>query len=177
MICFDTNTINRATSQYTGFDFNSMVKFNGNFVGASSSGLSVIGGTADNGVAIYARMASGLIDFGINNKKRWRFVCFGVETTGDLIIKISADEKLAKQYDIIGKPNGTQQRVKIPVSRENYGRYWSWEISGSCDFSVDSIEVLPIILNSGHSTSQMGIHSIFLSSLSGIQGSFTCSIL
>lgn len=152
MIFLDINTKNNATTQYTGLNYNSMCKFNGRYLAASSSGLHLIGGLTDNGIAISASFKSGLIDFGMDNPKRFRFVYFGLETTGDLILKVYSNETLVKTVAVTGDPTGLQQRIKVSIPRNNQkGRYLSWSIENvdGADFSLDSVKGNVTVLSQG----------------------------
>ncbi len=154
MIFLDTNTKNNATTQYAGLNYNSMCKFAGMYLAASSAGLHLIGGTSDNGEVINASMKSGEIDLGIDNPKRFRFVYFGLETTGNLTLKVYVDEVLAKTIAVTGRPTGRQQRIRVSVGRKNAkGRYLSWKLENvdGSDFSLDSVKGNVTILSQGRS--------------------------
>ena len=154
MIFLDINTKNRATGQFSGLNYNSMCKFAGKYIAASTEGLHLIGGADDNGVAISASIKTGEVDLDLDNPKRFRFVYFGLETTGDLILYVYVDEVLVKTVNVIGNATGKQQRIKVPIPRKNAsGRYLSWElqnVNGS-DFSIDSVKGNITILSQGKS--------------------------
>jgi hypothetical protein len=152
MIVLDINTKNRATTQYQNFCFTSMVRFGERFLGASDDGLFELAGSDDNSVEISAGFKLPTSDFGIENLKRLRFMYFGLEATGDLEIEIVADEGTTRTYDIALKRSGRQQRVRIPIGRDINGRYFSFEIrnKSGCDFSLDSIKLLPVVRSHGH---------------------------
>lgn len=141
----DTNLKNRATGQYINFDANSICKFNQTYWAASSEGLYKLVGadTAEDAYFVTATM-----DFGINNAKRLRYVYLSLEATDDLVLTINTEKVSAINIDV--KIPGTgQQDVRIPISRALYGRFWTFRLGGVCDFSVDEIKVLPIILSLG----------------------------
>ncbi len=152
MIVLDTNTKLRATTQYQNFCFPSMVRFGEKYLGASGDGLFELGGDDDDGVDIDAGFKLVDTDFGIENYKKLRVMYFGLEATGNLTITIVADENATRTYDIPKKESGLQQRVRVPVGRDIYGRYLSFEVNNKkgCDFSVDSITALPVVRNHGH---------------------------
>ncbi len=150
MFSLDINTKNRATTQYTNWPFNSMVRFGGKYLGASNSGLFEIGGSSDNQKPIAAYFEPVRTDFGISNPKRLRFMYFGFESDGDLEVEITVDEQVVRTYTITARKTG-QQRVRLVIGRDGQGRYWSFRVKNTsgCDFSIDSVQVLPIVRTQG----------------------------
>ncbi len=150
MSTLNINLKNRATSQYVNYDFNSMVKFGGKVLGANSSGLFDLSGDNDNGVAISAYFTPIMTDFGIGNPKRMRYIYLGYESSGNLELDLQADEQNARSYEVESNKTG-QQRKRVSIGRDGYGRYWSFTIRNlsGADFSVDSIEVMPVVRNRG----------------------------
>ena len=142
----DTNLKNRASGQYQAFDINSICKFNGGYWAVGSSGLYTVNAvdSTNTGYFITATM-----DFGINNDKRLRYVYLSLESTGNLTLEINTEKVSAQTYTVTLSGTG-QQDVRIPISRSLYGRFWTFKLSGTCDFSVDEIKVLPIIRGYAH---------------------------
>lgn len=139
----DTNLKNKATGQYLDFDANSMVKFNHAYWVAGEEGLYKLDliDTTHEAYFITAKM-----DFGINNDKRLRYVYLSLESTENLKLTINTEKVAAISYDIVVASEG-QNDIRIPINRSLYGRFWTFKISGNCDFSVDEIKILPIIRN------------------------------
>jgi len=150
MITLNTNLKNRATTQYTNFNFNSMVRFAGKTLGASSSGLFDLTGDDDNGVNIDAYFAPILTDFGISNPKRLRYVYLGFEASGDLTLSVTFDEKTPRSYTVNSTKTG-QQRKRVSIGRDGQGRYLGVKFSNlnGCDFSIDSADVLLVVRSNG----------------------------
>ena len=150
MITLDFNAKVKGTTQYRNFNFNSMTMFNGRPMGASSSGLFFLDGATDNGTAIESIIEFKKSDLGIHNNKRLRFIVFGIEADGDLEITLTVDNKEARTYTVPVDTPG-QQRVRIPVGRDGYGRYWSFKIKNTngVDFSLDDIKARVVPLSSG----------------------------
>ena len=142
----DTNLKNRGTGQYLNFDVNSICKFNQDYWAAGSDGLYKLVG-ADTTKEAY--FVTATMDFGINNDKRLRYVYLSMESTGNLSLIINTEKVSAKTYAVNISGSG-QQDIRIPISRELYGRFWTFKISGTCDFSIDEIKVLPIVRNFSH---------------------------
>lgn len=139
----DTHLKNRASAQYLNFDANSMCKFNGQYWAAGASGLYTLDSVDSTNEAYFI---TATMDFGINNDKRLRYVYLSLEAAEDLVLAINTEKVSAKNYTVSISGTG-QQDVRIPITRELYGRFWTFKISGICDFSIDEIKVLPIIRN------------------------------
>ena len=144
------NMANRAAAQNT-LQFNSMCRFGDVHLGASGSGLFALDGYADDGVGIRALIKSGLLNLGMENKKRFRFFYFGVEASGPLTLTVHGDGVLAGQYTVAGLQPGLQV-VRVPISREVNAWYWQWTVENSAGsfFVLHSVKALPVILHPGH---------------------------
>ena len=142
----DTNLKNRATGQYLNFDVNSICKFNQAYWAAGSDGFYKL---VEADTTKEAYFVTATMDFGINNDKRLRYVYLSIESTGNLSLIINTEKVSAKTYSVNISGYG-QQDIRIPISRELYGRFWTFKISGTCDFSIDEIKVLPIVRNFSH---------------------------
>lgn len=139
----DTNLKNRASAQYIDFDANSMCKFNSKYWTAGDSGFYVLDAVDVTNTAYFITAS---MDFGINNDKRLRYVYLSLEATDDLVLTINTEKISAISYPVTISGTG-QQDVRIPIARTLYGRFWTFKISGTCDFSIDEIKVLPIVRN------------------------------
>jgi hypothetical protein len=138
-------------SQYKNYNFNSMVKFNGTYLGANNHGLFQLTGNFDNTDIITAEFAPVLTDFGIHNSKRLYAIYFGVETADNLYVAIYADEVLVKSYTLYATKT-TSHRIRQRIGHDAKGRYWSFIISNPKGnfFAVDSIDVLPQVRHASH---------------------------
>lgn len=142
---------NLALSQYVVFNFNSMCKLGDVYLGINEYGIFVIdSGDTDYESAIESFVELPLTDFGIAHQKRLRSVYIGYESDGDLELEVENDEGNARTYML--KPtagsNQVQKGARVTIGRNGKGRYWSFKISNiqGCDFSLDQISVIPIIL-------------------------------
>lgn len=153
MVTLDVNMKNQAFSQYVGFSFNSMVKFDEKYLGASGDGLSVIEGKTDNGSPVEAELELPTTDFGIQNFKRIRYVYIGYETSSAISVNVVFDQKEDDGIDYLVESIKTgQQRGKFSVNRTQEGRYVTItvrNVNGS-DFSLDDLSILLVVLHSGH---------------------------
>jgi len=148
----EVNLKTRAASQST-VDFNSMCKFGDLYLGANEDGLFKICGYADNTVEIPALIKSGKMDFGVEQKKRFRYFYFGLETDGELLLKVYCDGVVATEEYTVAPITAGVMRVRVPISRVHHSRYWEWSVenvNGSF-FVLYSVEALPIILHPGRS--------------------------
>ena len=141
------NLKNNAISETTE-NFNSMCRFGSQLLGATSDGLFSIGGDTDNGTAINSLIKSGEMDFGINQRKRFRFFYFGVETTGKLLLKVYCDGVLAGSYTVTPSEAGNKA-IRVPTSRKHVGRYWAWSVESvkGARFSLYSVQAIPVVMH------------------------------
>lgn len=137
-----------ATTQYTNFYYNSMVKFNHKYLCANSEGLFEVTGNTDNGSAIVSYFEPVTMDFNITSNKRLRAFYIGYESSGDLTLTINTEKNLSEVIIIPGTTG--RQAKKVNISRYVTGRYWTFQIkSDGPYFSVDHISVLPVIRSHG----------------------------
>jgi N-acetylneuraminic acid mutarotase len=145
------NTLNKATTQFTNHQFTSYANFNGMILGTTEEGLFSVCSAARDGVDdIDAHVVFPATDFDVQNTKRLRAVYFGYSSDGQLKLSYSFDDKPTTTYDINAHKTNLQ-RIRIPVNREQYGRYLTKvkieNVSGS-DFYLDQVEALSVILAS-----------------------------
>ena len=145
----EVNLTNRAISQTT-VAFNSMCKFGDVYLGATDTGLCKICGYDDNGTEIPAMMKSGMFDLGTPNPKRFRFFYFGLQCSGDLLLKVFCDDVLAASYTVDAGAGGTRE-IRVPISRAHSGRYWEWKVENvdGSFFALYSVKAMPIVLGNG----------------------------
>lgn len=142
-----------AVSQIRNFDFNSMCVFNGVTLAASDSGLfSLDTSDNDNGTEINSLVELVTTNLGYLGVKRFRKAYVGYETSGEIKIAIKTDEGDFESYTV--PPNNItqkQHRDMLSLTRNQKGTYWTFKIENidGCDFSIDHIEGLPIVLTKG----------------------------
>lgn len=141
----EVNLKTSAATQITKH-YNSMCKFNGKYLGATSTGLFEMGGTTDAGAQIPARVDSGLFDLGTYRKKRFRQFQFGIETSGQLKLSVFGDGEQWGEYEVSGY-NGVQV-IRVPIIRNARGAYWQWRLENvdGAPFSLYSVTCSPVIL-------------------------------
>ncbi|MEE4113546.1 MAG: hypothetical protein V2I40_12080 [Desulfobacteraceae bacterium] len=138
-------------SQWQNYDFNSMAKIGGQYVGAGESGLFTLdSGDFDSGMPIEAFFELATSDWGIPNQKRIRTLYFGYESDGNLMVTVRDDDGNERFFTLAPNHSANlQHSAKVPGARDGKGRYWMIRVDNvnGSDFSVDSIHVLPIVLN------------------------------
>ena len=140
----------KPTTQLTGFDFNSYCKFNGRFLGLSSTALCAIGGDTKNGANIDAYLETFNTKFGYDGMKRLRYIYIGIETTGTIQIVITADGVDTSTIDVVPQKTG-RQYIRVTVGRDLKGCYWNFRIQNvnGCRFSLDAVKAMPVYLSFG----------------------------
>lgn len=137
-------------SQYANYNFNSMCKFNGYYLGANESGIFMLdSGDLDNTAQIEAFFELVTSDYGVPNQKRWRTMYIGYETEGNLTLIVKDDDNNERQYTLEPIFAGLEQHSgKVSIGRDGKGRYWMVRIENvnGVDFSVDRITGIPVIL-------------------------------
>jgi hypothetical protein len=146
-----------AASQYENYNFNSMCKFGDVYLGANDNGIFVLdSGDTDAGSAITAFFETVTSDFGIEHQKRIRRAYFGYETDGELMLILKDDDGNERVYNVDpNHPNHQQHTSTLPIGRDGKGRYWMIRVENvrGSDFSIDSLRLLPVILNRKPSSS------------------------
>lgn len=144
-------------SQYANYNFNSMCKFNGVYLGAGDSGIFKLDdGNLDGTGEIEAFFELVTTDIGIANQKRIRTVYLGYETDGDLTLTLKDDDGNERRFSVEANHLGNKEHTaKISIGRDGKGRFWMFRIDNvnGSDFSVDSIEAVPVILGKKPSSS------------------------
>lgn len=139
-----------APSQYANWNFNSMTKFGGRFIGANEDGIFILDeADKDGDEDIDARFRSALTDFSALNFKRIRRIYLGYEADGDLEAHVGADEREDQVIEVPTKRKTLKEHGKgFPVGRDIKGRYFDIEVRNlnGADFSVDEITLVPVVL-------------------------------
>ena len=142
------NLANQGLSEYCKFNFNSMCKFGGVYLGATDAGIHTLGGATDNGTDIDAFLKLALSDWDLSNYKKIRKLFFGLEVIGDLLITIEDDDGDLWTYTMEFHRYDRQGANIVKGRRDKVGVFWSIRIDNidGCFFAIDYIEALPIML-------------------------------
>jgi hypothetical protein len=143
------NLKNSALTEYTNFTFNSMTRFNGEYLAAGSGGLFALSGATDDGVEIDARIRFGITDFKIESLKRLEETFVDYRSPGDLLFRVIIDGGYTYTYtlDATGNTGLATNRVKIGKAIE--ANYFCFEIENvdGTDFDLQNIRVRPVVLS------------------------------
>jgi len=139
-----------ATTQFTNFNFNSMVNFNGETICAGDDGIFKMGGSNDNGTNISAYFEPVVNDLGMLCVKRVRFLYFGYKSSDYITVTVSFDDGSVYTVDIPStsmKPS----KQKFPIPRSIHGTYFKINIANKNggDFSIDSVDAMTVFRNYG----------------------------
>ena len=150
-LAFVLNTRINAPYQWTNFNFNSMVMFNGIPIAANEDGIySLFDADDDNDTNIDAFFEQPTTDLGMPETKKVRFTYVSGETSGNLKLKYQVDDDLEMTFLIPAKKTGQLQHRYHRVSGRNdlRGVYWRMRIENTkgCDFSVDAMDALMMFL-------------------------------
>lgn len=144
---------NKAPTQYTNFPFNSIVEFGGTPIVFGDTGIFTLEGATDNGTEIDAYFDLPLHDFSTRRQKLMAAVDVGFETSDDLTVTITPDEKSAYSRAVTISPplSGQVQQDgyrTLPKVANGRGRYWGVRVANTngCDFSVDYLALAPVFL-------------------------------
>lgn len=142
------NLKNLAVSQYAEFDFNSMCKFNGVYLGANETGIYQLEtGDDDEGVPIdvYFEVETSL---GIPTNKHVRRVDISGECDGDLLLTTSFDDGAQYQDTVTFDAAGTYKTIRKTMRRTCRGKYLRFRLDNvdGSNFNIDNIvlHVIPI---------------------------------
>jgi len=148
-LTLDLNLKIKGTTQYTNYDFNSLVNFNGKQLGAKSDGLMVLEGDTDLTTKINAYFEPIVSNFGSLNSKRMRCVDLGYRGS-NLQVVVTVDDD---QVDTLSYSNGSMlpSRERKTVSSGLQGVYWKYQIKNvnGADFTVDQINGTFIVRHRG----------------------------
>lgn len=138
-----------APTQYVNYNFDSMCKLGDVYLGCNELGIFSLQGDTDSDVHIDAFFELLTTDLGIPNQKRIRKAYLGYEASGSLVLEVKDDEDNVRRFTIEASLNDQRQHgVRVPVGRDGKGRYWTFRLEnvGGCDFSVDSLDALIMVL-------------------------------
>lgn len=132
--------------------FNSMAYNKEYVMGGSDEGLFIVRGNEDwvdgtqesilEPVPINALISLVTTDFGTARYKRIRWIYVGYKSKGDLSLLVSPDDDDSEEY-VLPAINEEYKQTgnKIPISRDQVGRYFTLSIMnpGGVSFSIDNI--------------------------------------
>ena len=151
MLTLNTNLkYKNATTQYTNFDFNSVINFNGKKVGIKNDGVYELGSNDDNLTPIDAYFIPLHSDFGIMNIKRMRYLYIEGRVENELRVSASCDN-LFHNFTLTGKGLNIPYRYRHTINRNVFGTFWKYIIGNvnGGDFSINRINGLFVTRSHG----------------------------
>lgn len=126
-----------------------MCKFGDKFIGCKENGIFELDkGDLDGTNPIQAFFLTHTNDFKSSFNSRVRSLYIGGEANGMMQITCITDEKEGSPATFEMKDQ-EQSTVKVPGNRDEAGRYRSFKVENlnGSDFSIDKIEMVPVLLN------------------------------
>jgi len=144
---------NNAVSQYRNYNFNSGCVLNGIPIAANEDGIYQLDNRDnDHGTEIDAFFEVTTTNFGVDNAKRMRKAFIGYEASGNMVLKVKADDEKEQSYFLKPVKKGQlQHKTIVPLGREIKGDFFTYrfENQNGCDFSIDSFNATAVFLNMG----------------------------
>lgn len=147
------NLYNRAITQYTDYDYDSMGAFGDSVIGLSSDGLHELEmEDVHDGPSIEAWLRTGYTDFGLPNQKHIRNLLLGGETDNLLQLTIETNEESAAQKTVtavFSKEDLKLSGGKAYGTRFQKARYFQLEVANvnGSRFGVEMIDAYIIFMH------------------------------
>jgi len=145
------NLRNQGLSQYQGYDFDSMLEFNGKPLGFGPGGIyQLFTGDNDNGKLIQAMFDLPLTNMGTSRNKWLRSLYLSLSANGKVRITVTDDEHNSHSYLAVPQRVDKQHTVRINGGRNfNKGCFYSYRVENveGSDFDIDTMQVVPVMSN------------------------------
>lgn len=152
--CYVMNTESKGIGRFTNYPFNSFAKLpNGQWIGATDTGLHLIGGDTDAGEPITARIRSALTDFGSRHLKRVPNMYIGYTADGQVGLKVvhtsERGGKTEDHYLLEPRDASDVRESRYKIGRGIASVFLGFELVniGGADFALDVVEWLPLRLD------------------------------
>ena len=127
-------------THYTNYPFTHVVRYQGSYYGANSTGLYLLEGTTDDGAAIAFAVKTAVTDFKTPNKKTLASAYFSGRFGPASTISLHEGEKAPNTYSFT-TPRGTlAQNHRQKFGKGTKGRYFALSVSGTGTCELDGIE-------------------------------------
>jgi hypothetical protein len=130
------------STSYANYPFNSFAKIGDAYFGAGPGGIYELDGDTDDGAPIRAALSLGKRDFGSSAKKTVSECYLGMSSSGNLFVKVIAEDEefIYKTED--NSPEMQQQRLKFGKGLQaNYLTLELYNEDGA-DFELDTVEFM-----------------------------------
>jgi len=128
------------TTQYTNYDFQYIVRFNGLYYGVRSDGLYLLEGSTDNGDPISAKFKTSMMDFGTALHKRVPYMY--IDTEYNTQVTPYAEGVATSTFE------AAHDGRRVRLARGPRGRFWEFEVTnlGGNEMKVGSLEAYAQVL-------------------------------
>ncbi len=142
-----TNTHTNTVTTFGGYAFNSMVAFQGLYLGAGDDGLFQLDDDASVEMPV-ANVATGDLHFNSEMQKRISDFFISMRADGDITLRVYVDESLAYEYLLSPLDIETIKQRRSLIGKGLKGKYWRFELenSGGDHFEFDAFNVAAVLL-------------------------------
>lgn len=137
------NTRSSAITEYTNYQFNGFAKQGRKFIASKSDGLYELDGADDDGTEIEWRIRNGLSQFNGSKFNGFKAAYVGMRGEGDVILKLIMGDGREAHYKVRAKDMKT---TKINIGKGLTSRYFAFELSGTQEMDLDSVEFVPLTM-------------------------------
>lgn len=147
------NTGNKAASEYTNFDFNSLATVGGVTMAANSTALYALTGDDDDGTAIEAVVRTGLLAVADGKIAQVVSAYVGYASDNSLVLKAivtsPTGEKVEHWYRLAEQTADATREGRIKLGRGLKSAYWAFELVnvGGGTMTLDNIKLHRIALD------------------------------
>jgi len=137
------NTEVQALTTFSGFNYNSMTRFNARSFGANANGVFELVGDTDDGAQIDAQVSFGVTDFGSSFMKGLDRMYVGLRSATPMNVEVKLEEKTAYQYTLDARPDERMDTQRVKTGKGLEGRYWQFTLRNTLggDFQLDVVDV------------------------------------
>lgn len=146
-----TPVLNLATQApyfYSNYDFTGFATHAERQFATQDDGLYELVGDTDADIPISAHITTALLDFGEPHLKTLTAAYAGYRAADSLTLTVSVPQDsgtLTADYALdVTSPVAVMQRFKLGKGVRS--RYWQFQITGSADFELETLDILPVVL-------------------------------
>lgn len=133
-------------TRYTNFPFTHVVRYKNSYYGANSTGLYLLEGTTDDGVAIDWSFKTGMTDFDSPQNKTVTYAYFGGRLGPAATVSIYPSEPAGTSYAYTTPRGQTAQNYRQQFGKGLKARYFAIGAAGSDTLELDSIDLSVVTL-------------------------------
>lgn len=136
---YAVNATTGALSTYQNFGFKQFATAAGQTYAITDNGLFKLSGDTDNGDLLNATIDFGATDFGSANLKRVSSVYTGVNTDGEVYVRVTGDEGQEIIYRVVTEPN----ECRVKTAKGLAARHWRvrLELTDASYADLDNLEI------------------------------------